>query len=149
MTYIPEPSRASQTNQTTTITAADPTEAQKRLTSTGRHVFNLFGSETCKYKEADGEFLEQCELDGNGLSTFMLFIMFASPSICLGALLTWNTLLPNGYGNLMAASALGFTSFLAFVLCLIEMMAMLPFNGGMAVFARAAFGPYVGYFVGS
>ncbi|ORY45266.1 hypothetical protein BCR33DRAFT_850115 [Rhizoclosmatium globosum] len=139
MTYDPEPSRASQTNQTTTITAADPTEAQKRLTSTGHHVFNLFGSETCKYKEAAGEFLEQCELDGNGLSTFMLL---SSP-------LTWNTLLPNGYGNLMAASALGFTSFLAFVLCLIEMMAMLPFNGGMAVFARAAFGPYVGYFVGS
>jgi L-asparagine transporter-like permease len=28
------------------------------------------------------------------------------------------------------------------------MMTMLPFTGGMATFSRAAFGPYIGYFVG-
>ncbi|KAJ3006266.1 UNVERIFIED_CONTAM: hypothetical protein HDU68_004181 [Siphonaria sp. JEL0065] len=30
-----------------------------------------------------------------------------------------------------------------------EMMTMLPFSGGMATYARAAFGPYVGYLVGT
>ncbi|KAJ3076746.1 hypothetical protein HDU98_000626 [Podochytrium sp. JEL0797] len=113
------------------------------------HVFNVFGSETCRYKECDGEFLEKRSLDSTGVSAFMLFIMFASPSVCLGAPFTWNTLLGYGWGNLLVATFLGLSCYLCFVLNLIELMAMLPFNGGMAVFARAAFGPYVGYFVGS
>ncbi|KAJ3283987.1 hypothetical protein HDU79_008601 [Rhizoclosmatium sp. JEL0117] len=44
---------------------------------------------------------------------------------------------------------LAFVTYACFFAVLLELMVMLPFNGGMAIFARTAFGPFAGFLIGS
>ncbi|KAI9325841.1 amino acid permease-domain-containing protein [Zopfochytrium polystomum] len=60
----------------------------------------------------------------------------------------WASFLEYGYGSMLAAILIVNVMFWGLSIVMAEMMSMLPFTGGMSTFARAAFGPYVGYLIG-
>ncbi|KAI9341485.1 amino acid permease-domain-containing protein [Obelidium mucronatum] len=107
------------------------------------------GSDACKYEQVDQAFLKERELQTDALGKWGLFIIFASSNLCISSPTVWNLVLSSGYGTLIASSALAFSTYICFFCILLELMVMLPLNGGMAIFARTAFGPFAGFLVGS
>ncbi|KAJ3069125.1 hypothetical protein HDU98_007807 [Podochytrium sp. JEL0797] len=107
------------------------------------------GEETCKYAEATDEYLEKRGLEPNSVSEWGMYCYFLGLMISLGLSLAWNGALIWGYGPVVVSTIIAGLAYFALVTILSEMMSMLPFSGGMATFARSAFGPHVGFLVGT
>ncbi|KAI8616287.1 amino acid permease-domain-containing protein [Chytriomyces sp. MP71] len=107
------------------------------------------GENTCKYKKVDEVFLKKRKLEENSIGPWSMYAYCLGLILCLGCSNAWNSALVYGYGAVIVSAMLAGLAYTALIVIVAEMMTMLPFNGGMATFARAAFGPYWGYIIGS
>ncbi|KAI9344796.1 amino acid permease-domain-containing protein [Zopfochytrium polystomum] len=111
--------------------------------------FYVFREQACEFKNVNTEFLAERVLRSNAVGPWSMYGFFAGLMICLGLSNAWNVGLDYGWGSLGAAAAIAALMYTSLITIISELMVMLPFTGGMATFCRAAFGPYIGYIVGT
>ncbi|KAJ3124832.1 hypothetical protein HK100_011091 [Physocladia obscura] len=124
-----------------------------RSAVTHSRVFSIIehavGEDTCKYEEVTDEYLVKRGLQHDSINNWMMYAYFLGLILCLGCSNAWNSATVWGYGAVIVSAVIAGLAYTALVTIVAEMMTMLPFSGGMATFARSAFGPYVGYLVGT
>ncbi|KAJ3069123.1 hypothetical protein HDU98_007805 [Podochytrium sp. JEL0797] len=107
------------------------------------------GEETCQYEVVTEVYLEKRGLAFQSVSEWNMYFYFLGLILCLGCSNAWNGALLWGYGPVVVSALIAGLAYTSLVVIMSEMMTMLPFSGGMATFARSAFGPYIGYLVGT
>ncbi|KAJ3311008.1 hypothetical protein HDU76_003226, partial [Blyttiomyces sp. JEL0837] len=100
-----------------------------------------------KYVERSDKFYEKRKLaHGKANMWHMLAVIWGLQ--LAGATSGWQVILENGWGSGVAAIGIVCIAYWCVAVLLAELSTMLPFTGGMAIYARAAFGPFIGYIVG-
>ncbi|KAI8609191.1 amino acid permease-domain-containing protein [Chytriomyces sp. MP71] len=101
-----------------------------------------------EYEEKDQSYFDKRKLNNKSLGMIHLFVAtYAVLSSGTGAG-WWTGTTSAGWGTVLVCVAVMTVWMVSFGVVLSELMTMLPYIGGLATYSRAAFGPYVGYFIG-
>ncbi|ORY53595.1 hypothetical protein BCR33DRAFT_710989 [Rhizoclosmatium globosum] len=94
------------------------------------------GEDTCKYEEVTQEYLEERGLEPESVPEWSMYAYFLGLILCLGCSNAWNSALGWGYGPVFISALIAGIAYTCLVTILAEMMTI-------------AFGPYVGYLIGT
>ncbi|KAJ3194185.1 hypothetical protein HK101_003305 [Irineochytrium annulatum] len=125
------------------LTASMLTTAVANAAEVARSVLTLnVAGDAIKEKS----YLEEKTLTSPRLGTLELTSL-AVLVLYTGITETWSLSLVDGWGPLLVDTFFGLLFFVSFAVILRDLSTCLPFEGGLATFARASFGPWIGNIV--